>query len=798
AILDWRRLYVERRERAAAVQQAHEQAARRALRQWVWALAAMTVLALVGWVAAHRQRLLAEANQKAAEKNQTVAEANQKAAESMAASAHYPGRGLELALAAVKKTNDDQLPPTGTSEDALRRAIQASRLQWSLSVGDWVSDVAFTADGRHLAIGSWAERQFNPDQDPTLRLVDLGDGRPVLKAARSILHPNWVQAVALPRVGDRLATMAGNSVWLRALDQTDAAPRMFTPGTSTLSALAVSTDAARLAAANRGERFITIWDLDPASSQPPVAIDTGGQWVKGLAFSPDGCCLASAAVERGSRSRSFTEIWCVRDGKKMLRVPNLDPSDAVAFAPDGKWLVTASRDNRVRVWRLADVDLDALVAECGATDTVPPPPVCAADAVEPQSMRWLQPIRWVTRELAGHLERVRDVAVSPDGTRIASAGGDGAVIIWDAETGEHLLTLTGHRGYVETVAFTPDGQQVVSGGRDGTVKLWNVTGHTGGVYGIAFSRDGNQLATASGDRTAMLWDLTGGTPRLRHTLRGHTETVYRLAFDRDGHRLATAGFDGAMLWDVASGDRLQTFEGHRDQLRDLAISPDGTLLATVAADGTGVLRPLDETNTAVPAVIVNHNAKKVIQTSAVAFHPHQPLWVTAGWDGMLQQWDFAGNHRGTIADPSAGGRTPRRFVSVAFSPDGAEIAALAGKKVSIWPATAFGQAPAPHSVDITVSGTKLCSALAYDRAGARLAVACDDSGVRIYDAKTRAAEPLKVIFVHTDAVNQAVFSPDGSTLATASVDKTFSVSPLSFDALYDVATRLSKATGDGK
>jgi WD40 repeat protein len=254
-----------------------------------------------------------------------------------------------------------------------------------------------------------------------------------------------------------------------------------------------------------------------------------------------------------------------------------------------------------------------------------------------------------------------------------------------------------------------------------------------------------------------------------------------------------------MLWDVASGDRLQTFAGHRDQLRDLAISPDGTLLATVAADGTGILRPLDETNAAVRKVVVTHNAaKKGIQASAVAFHPHQPLWVTAGWDGMLQQWDFAGNRRGAIADPSAGGRTPRRFVSVAFSPDGAEIAALAGKKVSIWPATAFGQVPTPPSATITVKGTKLCSALAYDRAGARLAVACDDSGVRIYDAKTRAAEPLKVIFVHTDAVNQAVFSPDGGKLATASVDKTFSVSPLSFDALYDVATRLSKATGDGK
>lgn len=317
-------------------------------------------------------------------------------------------------------------------------------------------------------------------------------------------------------------------------------------------------------------------------------------------------------------------------------------------------------------------------------------------------------IPWTVRALAGHVDRTRDVAVSPDGSRIASAGADGRAIIWDTETGEHLLTLAGHKGWVDAVAFSPDGR-LATGGRDNTVKMWSVAGHTGGVYSIAFSPDGATLATAGGDRTLRLWDLTTGTPRWRHTLSGHTDKIYRLAFDPAGGRVATAGFDSkANLWDVASGDLLSTLEGHKDQLRELAFSPDGQRLATASADGTALLYTLDAPDVNSTRIPVTHN-KPDIQASAVAFHPSRPEWVTGGWDGTLQLWDFSGNNLGRIVHPNADRPAPPQFIDIAFSRDGAEITALTGHKVYVWPVTAFGRAQAKPSAPVTVAGAKLCN-----------------------------------------------------------------------------------------
>ena len=102
--------------------------------------------------------------------------------------------------------------------------------------------------------------------------------------------------------------------------------------------------------------------------------------------------------------------------------------------------------------------------------------------------------------------RVDSVAVSADGKRIVSGSGDKKVKVWDAETGQNLLTLDGHTDQVKGVAVSPDGKRIVSGSGDTTVKVWHaetrrdltLNGHTNEVNSVAVSRDGKRVLSRDG------------------------------------------------------------------------------------------------------------------------------------------------------------------------------------------------------------------------------------------------------------------------------------------------------------
>jgi WD40 repeat protein len=245
---------------------------------------------------------------------------------------------------------------------------------------------------------------------------------------------------------------------------------------------------------------------------------------------------------------------------------------AIALSPDGRWLVaggyfaTFAGNNRsdVAAIRLYDFATGRLVDL-----------------------------------LKGHSNVVLSLAFSPDNKRLISSSGDNSTIIWDVEDRRLLHRLIGHKDKIYTVAFTPDGQRVVTGSYDTTLRLWRVAdggliaelrGHKDKVRAVAVNPIDGSIVSGGYDGEIRLWDGRDG-----HLLRifGRQDSwVGRLKFSPDGQQLLST-CDGSppcsqepqIVWDVASGNRLQQPRHHNNVVIAADISPDGKLAATGGFNG---------------------------------------------------------------------------------------------------------------------------------------------------------------------------------------------------------------------
>jgi WD40 repeat protein len=491
------------------------------------------------------------------------------------------------------------------------------------------------------------------------------------------------------------------------------------------------------------------------------------------------------------------------ESRALIRTLNghTDQVVACAFSPDGTLIVSAAKDNTLRVWNtrtgqerfLLDVDglRDCVMSPDGAFILSASASTSSTNGLKLWDVHSLQQLETFQHQVGG----VTHCAYSADGSTIVSTDGVD-LTIWDARAGTARITIKpGDWGDVlalegdeispladrrksmneiKMCALSPDGLVVFAANdywSSHMIRRWDVrTAEELAAFAdahspFALSDDGSALVSLRSDQerrnVITLWDVQSGDKRLTFEAWANAESGRTCAFSSDGARIATGTANGVILWDTHEAKIINFYRGHTAPVTACAFSPDGSAIVSAGEDNDHALRLWDaRAEMAMDDLTVAGHGNEV---HAGAFSPDGATMATASDDYALKLWD---TESGAIRATLEGAKGVVRVCK--FSPDGAVLASASyDDRIRYWD-THSGELLARFDDLTEFAYGGGITGLAFSPDGSVFITSSQDRTVQLRDA--RSGQRRATLTTHNDEMLCCAFSPGGTAALAGAGD----------------------------